>query len=185
MAAERQSDTMASDMEVQIKQSCVIESLHAEKMTPVDIHWHLLNVYGDQTVDVSTVRQWVACFNSGYSDMKDKPCSRWPCTGVTPWNEVSQSAHPCEMEEFIEEKVQDSRKVMYTVFWCRKGVILLDFLELRQTVNSDHNTVTLTKLKAWTSAANLGKKTTFILLQNNSSPRPFWRLWSTLPISAG
>ena len=29
---------------------CIIEFLHVEKMTPTDIHWHLLNVYGDQTV---------------------------------------------------------------------------------------------------------------------------------------
>jgi len=26
---------------------CVIESLHAEKMTPIDIHWLLMNIYGD------------------------------------------------------------------------------------------------------------------------------------------
>lgn len=28
-------------------------------MAPVDIHQHLLDVYGDQRVDVSTVRLWV------------------------------------------------------------------------------------------------------------------------------
>jgi hypothetical protein len=28
-------------------------------------------------------------------------------------------------------------KVMFTVFWDRKGVILLDFLERGQTINSD------------------------------------------------
>ena len=39
-------------------------------------------------------------------------------------------------------------KVMCTVFWDRKGVILLDFLEPRQTINSDHYIAMLTKLKA-------------------------------------
>jgi len=34
-------------------------------------------------------------------------------------------------------------KVMCTVFWDRKGVILLDFLEPRQTINTDRYTVTL------------------------------------------
>jgi len=29
---------MASDMEVQIKQSCVTEFLHVENMAPTDIH---------------------------------------------------------------------------------------------------------------------------------------------------
>ena len=57
MAAEGQSDKMMSDMEVQMKQRCVTEFLHAEKIAPTDIHQCLLNVYGDQTVKVSTVKQ--------------------------------------------------------------------------------------------------------------------------------
>jgi hypothetical protein len=46
----------------------------------------LLNVYRDQTMDVSTVMWWVARFSSG-DDVKDKPCSGRPRTTVTPWNE--------------------------------------------------------------------------------------------------
>ena len=48
MAVEGQSDKMASDMEVQ---RCGIEFLHVEKMAPIDIHWYMLDVYGDQTRD--------------------------------------------------------------------------------------------------------------------------------------
>jgi len=69
-----------------MKQRCVIEFLHAEKIAPNDIHRCLLNIYGDQTVDVNTVRWWVAHFSSGDSDMKDKPRSGQPCTAVTPRN---------------------------------------------------------------------------------------------------
>jgi len=65
MATEGQSDRMASDMKVCMKQSCVPEFLHVEKMANTGIHWCLLNIYGDQVVDVSTVRQWVACFSNG------------------------------------------------------------------------------------------------------------------------
>jgi len=36
-------------------------------MVPTDVHHHLLNVDGDQTVDVSTVRRWVVHFSSGDS----------------------------------------------------------------------------------------------------------------------
>ena len=54
---------MVSGMEVSLKQRCITEFLHAEKMVPTDIHQHLLNIYGDQTVDVSTVRQWVVHFS--------------------------------------------------------------------------------------------------------------------------
>jgi len=51
-----------------MKQRCSIESLHAEKIAPIDIYHRLLNVYGDQTMDVNTVRQWVVHFSIGSSD---------------------------------------------------------------------------------------------------------------------
>ena len=78
MAAEWQSDKTASDMEVRMKQKCVTEFLHAKTMAPTDIQY-LLNIYGEQTVDVSTVRWGVVCPSSGNSNVKDKPCTGWPC----------------------------------------------------------------------------------------------------------
>ena len=87
MRAESQSDNMASDMEVLMKQKCVIEFLYAEKISRNDFHRRLLNLYGDQTADVSTVRPWVARFSIGDSDVKDKPGSGRPCTALTPHNE--------------------------------------------------------------------------------------------------
>ena len=80
MAAEGQSDRMVSDMEVCVKQRCGIEFLHAAEIAPVAIHQCLLNVYGDQTLDVSTVGWWVMCFSNTDNDVKDKPHSGWPCT---------------------------------------------------------------------------------------------------------
>ena len=41
MAAEGQSGRMVSDVEAFMKQRCVTEFLHAEKMAPTDIHRHL------------------------------------------------------------------------------------------------------------------------------------------------
>lgn len=52
-----------------------------------DIHWHLPNIYGDQKVNVNSVKQRVLCFSSGNTGRKDKPYSRRPCTSVTPWKE--------------------------------------------------------------------------------------------------
>jgi hypothetical protein len=72
-------------MKVRLKQRCVIEFLHAEKIAPS--HRRLLNVYGDKTVDVSTVRRWVARLSSGDSDVKDKPRFVRPCTTHMPRNE--------------------------------------------------------------------------------------------------
>ena len=54
-----------SDVEVRMKQKCVTEFLHVERMAPTGIHWHSLNIDGDQAVDVSTVRWWVVRFSSG------------------------------------------------------------------------------------------------------------------------
>jgi len=56
MVADKQSDKMASDMEVWVKQRRINEYLHVEKIVSIDIYWCLLNVSGDQTVDVGTVQ---------------------------------------------------------------------------------------------------------------------------------
>ena len=87
IAAEKQSEKMASDMEESMKKRDATEFLHAPQIAPTDILWHLLNIYRDQTVSVKTLRQWVVCFSSGNSDMKDKPHCRLPCTAVTSQNE--------------------------------------------------------------------------------------------------
>ena len=73
MSAERQSDSMVSNMEVRMEYRCVSEFLYMEKKSPNDIHQHLANVYGDQPVDVSTVRWWVVRFSSGDSNSGSPP----------------------------------------------------------------------------------------------------------------
>ena len=79
---------MTSDMEAQIKQRCGTELVHA------DIRRCLLNIYGNQTVHMSTTRRWLACYSSNDSNMKDKPHSR-QCTAVTLQNEehLNQFTH--------------------------------------------------------------------------------------------
>ena len=66
MAVERWSGKRAPDVSTwkctwkQMRQRSVIKFLHVENVTPTDIHQCLLNVYGGQPVDVSTVRRWGA-----------------------------------------------------------------------------------------------------------------------------
>ena len=86
---KRQLDRMVSDVEVYMKQRCVTEFLHEEKMARTDIHQHLLNMDRDQTVDMNTVKPWVVHFNS---DMKDKPCSEWPSIFSLGWHTGSCSS---------------------------------------------------------------------------------------------
>ena len=51
-----------------------MNSFMQKKLGPTDIHLHLLNVYGDETVDVSMVRKCVVHFSSS-DNVKNKPCS--------------------------------------------------------------------------------------------------------------
>jgi hypothetical protein len=53
--------------DVRFKQRDVIEFLTAEKVPPIDIHRRMQAVYGDQFVDVSTVRCWVQKWRIGAS----------------------------------------------------------------------------------------------------------------------
>jgi len=74
MAVQGQSDKIVSDVE-----GVPLNSSTWKKMAPNDIHHQLLNMYGDQTVDDSTVRWWMVHFCRVDSDMKDKPCSKHNC----------------------------------------------------------------------------------------------------------
>jgi len=61
--------------DVQFKQRAVIEFLTMEKVPPTEIRRRMQAIYGDQCVDVSTVRQWVGRFKDGevgQADMSDK-----------------------------------------------------------------------------------------------------------------
>ena len=61
--------------DVRFKQRAVIEFLTGEKIPPIEIHRRMRAVYGDQCVDVSTVRRWVRRFKHGelgQADLSDK-----------------------------------------------------------------------------------------------------------------
>ena len=45
--------------DIWFKQLAVIEFLTAEKIPPIEIQRRMQAIYGDQCVDVSTVRRWV------------------------------------------------------------------------------------------------------------------------------
>jgi len=87
---------------------------------------------------------------------------------------VKTAVHGVATCEFpIEEKVQtvpSAGKGMCTVFWDRRGVIILDFLEPGQTINSDRYIATPTKQKARISKVRLEKKTTFLLEHDSARP---------------
>jgi len=51
--------------DVRFKERAVIEFLTAEKVLLIEIHRRMQDVYGDQCVDVRTVRHWVWRFKDG------------------------------------------------------------------------------------------------------------------------
>ena len=63
---------MGEFSDVRFKQRAVIEFLTAEKVPPIEIHRRMQAVYGDQCVDVSTVRRWVRRFRDGELGFKNK-----------------------------------------------------------------------------------------------------------------
>jgi len=95
--------------------------------------------------------------------------------GVTTMSQ-SQNRSPWSGSMWIPHRRKSSRRCpqrvreMCTVFWDRKGVILLDFLEPGQTINSGRYIVTMTKLKAWISRVRPKKKTTFLLQHDSARP---------------
>ena len=69
--------------DVLFKQHAVIEFLTAEKVPPIEIQRRMQAVYGDQCVDVSTVRRWVRRLKDGelgQVDLSDKTRSGRPVT---------------------------------------------------------------------------------------------------------
>ena len=74
---------MEAFSDVRFKQRAVREFLTGEKVPPIEIHRRMQAVYGDQCVDVSTVRRWVRRFKDGelgQADLSDKTRSGRPVT---------------------------------------------------------------------------------------------------------
>ena len=69
MAAEGQSDKVITDMEVCMKRKRGTEFLPVEKypLTFINACWTFMET-----------KQWVVCFSSGNSNMKDMPWPWWP-----------------------------------------------------------------------------------------------------------
>ena len=89
------------------------------------------------------------------------------------WESKRQSTEWRHVNSPSKKKVKmlpSEGKVMCTVLWDRKRVILLDFLEPGQTINSYRYIATLTKLKTRISRVRPEKKTTFLLQHDNAKP---------------
>jgi len=83
--------------DVRFKQRALTEFLTAENIPPIEIHRRMQAVYGDQCVDVSTVRRWVRRFKDGelgQGELNDKTRSGRAVT-------ASDQLHQDRVEELI------------------------------------------------------------------------------------
>ena len=53
-------------------------------LTFTDAFWRFIETENE---NVSKAGHCVMHFSNGHSDVRDKPCSKWPLIAVTPWNE--------------------------------------------------------------------------------------------------
>jgi len=89
--------------DIQFKQLAVTEFLTMEKVPPIEIHRRMQAIYGDQCVDVSTVRCWVRRYKDGevgQGDLSDKTRSG------RPENASDQLHQGC-----VEELIRGNRRI--------------------------------------------------------------------------
>ena len=84
--------------DLRFKRRAVIEFLTVEKVPPIEVHRRMQAIYGDQCVDVSTVRRWVRRFKDGelgHADLSDKTRSGRPVT-------ASDQLYQDRVEDFVD-----------------------------------------------------------------------------------
>lgn len=93
-------------MSTRLKQRAVIEFLTAENVNPSDIYRRLKPVYGDETVDRTTVNRWAIKFRvseAGKANIEDKPRSGRPVS-------VTDAKHQKEVDELIQSNRRITQK---------------------------------------------------------------------------
>ena len=85
-----------------------------KKLHPLTFYGCLLNIYGDQTLDVSIGRWWVVCFSNGDSDVKNKPHSTVSCrflwaqhAGLCWWKCIGNGG------EYVEKQCSAAQSLLY------------------------------------------------------------------------
>ena len=90
------------------------------------------------------------------------------CEQESKWQSMKWGNMNSPLKEMFKTQPSVGR-VTCTAFWDRKGMILMDFLEPRQTITCDCYIAMLTKWKAQTSRVSPKEKTTFFLQHNNTT----------------
>ena len=98
-----------------------------QKIVLTHIHQYLLNIYGEQKVDVSTVKWWVMCFTGGDSDARGNQHSQQLCTIVHPQN-----------EKHLDQLIWANHHIMIKVLYTKLN-ISFNALKMIQVTLGNHN----------------------------------------------
>jgi len=93
-------------MSTRLKQRAVTEFLSAETVTPAEIHRRLQAVYGENTLNISTVNRWAIKFlgcEPGRANIVDQPRSGRPVS-------VTDDKHQKQVDELIKHDRRITQK---------------------------------------------------------------------------
>jgi len=93
-------------MSTRLKQRALTEFLSAENVTPTEIHRRLQAVYGENTVNRTTVNRWAVKFcecESGRANIVDQPRTGRPVT-------VTDDKHQKQVDELIKHDRRFTQK---------------------------------------------------------------------------
>jgi hypothetical protein len=86
---------MADAVDIRTRQRVVIKSLTAGSSSPIEIHRCLRRMYGEEKIDVSSVRRWVHHFKRVVKDIGDKPRSTSAKSFRRPAYSISRKGGKC------------------------------------------------------------------------------------------
>jgi len=77
----RRTIEVAADCEIR----SVISFLNSRNVLPIEIHYQICQVYGDNAMSDGMVRKWIRMFNEGRENMHDEARSRRPSLVNDDW----------------------------------------------------------------------------------------------------
>jgi histone-lysine N-methyltransferase SETMAR len=80
-----------------IEYRAVIKVFVKEGLTPNEIHWKFINIYGDSSPSFSTTKKWAAEFKRGRTSFEDDPREGRPKSATTP--EIIEQMHDMVLDD--------------------------------------------------------------------------------------
>jgi len=80
-----------------IEYRAVIKFFVKEGLTPKEIHWKFIKVYGDSSPSFSTIKKWAVEFKRGRTSLEDNSLGGRPKSAKTP--EIIEQVHDMALDD--------------------------------------------------------------------------------------